>query len=201
MARPQETTASTHPEGEPADPVASAQRPEQAQDGDAGAAQEADEMTLEKALAAFDVERAEMRDRLMRALADLENIRKRAEKDRREAALYGGSKLARDLLPVHDNLARALAAADDSTRAQAKGLVDGVELTLRELLNIFERHGVQRVSPQPGDAFDPHMHEAMFEAAVPDFQPGQVIQVMAEGFRLHDQLLRPAQVGVCAKAG
>lgn len=151
---------------------------------------------LQEAQAAFETERAEMRDRLMRALADLENTRKRAEKDRREASIYGASRLARDLLPVYDNLARALHHADEESRAKAKGLVEGVELTLRELTNVLGRHGVERVSPQPGDAFDPHLHEAMFEAPVPNFAAGQIIQVMADGFRLHDQLLRPAQVGV-----
>ena len=194
MAEPQENTARS-PDDEGAPQTAETPEPQPAPT-------EAEEaQSIEDILAAFDAERAEMRDRLMRALADLENTRKRAEKDRRDAALYGGSKLARELLPVHDNLSRALAAADENTRVQAKGLVEGVELTLRELLSILGRHGVERVSPQPGDPFDPHLHEAMFEAPVPQFQPGQVIQVMAEGFRLHDQLLRPAQVGVCAKAG
>ncbi|KPQ07013.1 MAG: molecular chaperone GrpE [Rhodobacteraceae bacterium HLUCCA12] len=151
---------------------------------------------LEQAQAAFEAERAEMRDRLMRALADLENTRKRAEKDRREAAMYGGAKLARDLLPVYDNLNRALSVINDDVRGQAQGLVEGVELTLRELLNVMGRHGIERVSPQVGDPFDPHLHEAMFEAPVPDTSAGQIIQVMADGFRLHEQLLRPAQVGV-----
>ena len=146
--------------------------------------------------AAFDIERAESRDRLMRALADLENIRKRAEKDRREAALYGGTKLARDLLPVYDNLNRALALVDDETRARAPGMVDGLDLTLRELTNIFARHGITRIAPQPGDTFDPHLHEAMFEAPVPNFTAGQIIQVLTDGFLLHEHLLRPAQVGV-----
>ena len=151
---------------------------------------------LEAAHAAFDIERSEMRDRLMRALADLENSRKRAEKDRREAAIYGGQKLAKDMLPVYDNLNRALSLVDDETRARAKGMVDGLELTLRELTNIFARHGIERVSPNPGDAFDPHLHEAMFEAPVPQFAAGQIIQVINDGFRLHEHLLRPAQVGV-----
>ena len=151
---------------------------------------------MEQAYAAFDAEREEMRNRLMRALADLENSRKRGEKDRREAALYGGTKLARDLLPVYDNLSRALSLVDEETRTKAKGLVEGLELTLRELTNIFARHGVEKLSPQPGDAFDPHLHEAMFEAPVADFAAGQIIQIVADGFRLHDHLLRPAQVGV-----
>ncbi|MEZ5750556.1 MAG: nucleotide exchange factor GrpE [Paracoccaceae bacterium] len=152
--------------------------------------------SLDEVLAGFEAERAEMRDRLMRALADLENTRKRAEKDRREASLYGGTKLARDMLPVYDYLNRALSLVDDEMRDRAQGLVEGLELTLRELTNIFARHGVTRVTPQIGDSFDPHAHEAMFEAPVPNFTAGQIIQVINEGFKLHDHLLRPAQVGV-----
>ena len=151
--------------------------------------------------AAFEAERAEMRDRLMRALADLENTRKRAEKDRREAQIYGGAKLARDMISVHDNLSRALEVVPDEVRANAQGLVNGVELTLRELLNVLAKHGVTRISPEPGDPFDPHQHEAMFEAPVPQFKAGQIIQVMADGFKLHEQLLRPAQVGVSSTPG
>ena len=151
---------------------------------------------LEARIQMLELEKAELRDRLMRALAEAENTRKRAEKDRRDATLYGGSKVLRDMLSVYDNLARALNASNDETRAAAPGLVDGVELTLRELTNVLSRHGVARICPQPGDLFDPHSHQAMFEAPVPDYSAGQVIQVMAEGFRLHEQLLRPAQVGV-----
>lgn len=141
-------------------------------------------------------ERDELRDRFMRALADAENIRKRGERDRREAEQYGGSKLARDMLPVYDALKRALDAAGDEQKAGAAALIEGVELTLRELSNIFAKHGIQRISPQIGDAFDPQQHEAMFEAPVPTVPGGGIIQVMAEGFLLHDRLLRPAQVGV-----
>lgn len=145
-------------------------------------------------LATVEAERDDMRDRFMRALADAENMRKRADRDRREAEQYGGSKLARDLLPVYDNLLRALDVAPDNDAAKA--LVEGVELTLRELQNIFERHGMTLVDPQPGDRFDPQLHQAMFEAPVPDTRAGDIIQVMTKGFRLHDRLLRPAQVGV-----
>ena len=81
-------------------------------------------------------------------------------------------------------------------RRRRRGLVEGVELTLRELTGILNKHGVERICPEVGDRFDPHLHQAMFEAPVPDFKAGQIIQVMAEGFMLHDQLLRPAHVGV-----
>lgn len=146
-------------------------------------------------------ERDDMRDRFMRALADAENARKRGERDRREAEQYGGSKLARDMLPVFDNLKRALEAASDEQREAAKALIEGVELTMRELVNIFGKHGIAPIVPEVGDKFDPQLHQAMFEAPVPDTKAGDIIQVMAEGFQLHDRLLRPAQVGVSSTPG
>jgi len=141
-------------------------------------------------------ERDELKDRFMRALADAENARKRSDKDRREAEQYGGSKLARDLLPVHDNLKRALEVVTDEQRQAFGPLLEGVELTLRELLSVFNKHGVKVISPQVGDRFDPQNHQAMFEAPVPGTKAGEIIQVSADGFMLHDRLLRPAQVGV-----
>lgn len=141
-------------------------------------------------------ERDEMRDRFMRALADAENARKRGERDRREAEQFGGSKLARDMLPVFDNLKRALDAATDETKVQAPALIAGLELTLRELTNVLTKHGVTPIDPEIGEVFDPQLHQAMFEAALPGTKAGQIIQVLAVGFLLHDRLLRPAQVGV-----
>lgn len=146
-------------------------------------------------------ERDELRDRFMRALADAENARKRGERDRREAEQYGGTRLARDLLPVYDNLNRALNAATDEQKAAAAALFDGVQLTLRELTNVMTRHGMKPITPKAGDMFDPQNHEAMFEAPVPGTKAGQIIQVMTEGFMLHDRLLRPAQVGVSSNTG
>ncbi|MFZ1660319.1 MAG: nucleotide exchange factor GrpE [Paracoccaceae bacterium] len=147
-------------------------------------------------LEAVKAERDDMRDRFMRALADAENIRKRGERDRREAEQYGGSKLAKDLLPVFDNLKRALDSANEEQRAAAQALIEGVELTMRELINVLTRHGVTPITPQIGDTFDPQQHQAMFEAPMPGTKAGDIIQVMTEGFLLHDRLLRPAQVGV-----
>jgi len=141
-------------------------------------------------------ERDEYKDRFMRALADAENARKRAERDRREAENYGGSKLSRDLLPVYDSLNRALQAISDEQRETAAAFVEGIELTMRELLNVFQKHGIVRVSPEVGDRFDPQVHQAMFEAPLPGTKAGDIIQVSADGFMLHDRLLRPAQVGV-----
>jgi len=145
---------------------------------------------------ALRAERDELKDKFMRALADAENARKRADKQRREAEQYGSTRLARDMLPVYDNLKRALEAATEEQKASAGALIEGVELTMRELLNVFGKHGIELVSPQVGDKFDPQQHEAMFEAPVPGTKAGEIIQVSAEGFMLHDRLLRPAQVGV-----
>lgn len=145
---------------------------------------------------ALRAERDEMRDKFMRALADAENSRKRADRDRREAEMYGSTRLARDLLPVYDNLSRALQAIPDESRAASSALIEGLELTLRELTNVMAKHGITTISPAAGDMFDPQLHQAMFEAALPGTKAGQIIQVMTEGFLLYDRLLRPAQVGV-----
>lgn len=147
-----------------------------------------------EAMDALRAERDDMRDRWMRSLADAENLRKRADRDRREAEQYGGTRLARDLLPIYDNLSRALEVAPDS--GADGSLIEGVELTMRELLNIFTKHGITLLDPQPGEKFDPQVHQAMFEAPVPGTKAGDIIQVMAKGFKLNERLLRPAQVGV-----
>jgi len=147
-------------------------------------------------LDALRAERDEIRDKFMRVLAEAENSRKRAERDRREAEMYGSTRLARDLLPVHDNLSRALQSIPEESREASSALIEGVELTLRELTNVMTKHGVTPISPSVGDIFDPQLHQAMFEAALPGTKAGQIIQVMTEGFLLHDRLLRPAQVGV-----
>lgn len=97
---------------------------------------------------------------------------------------------------MFDNLKRALDSANEEQRAAAQALIEGVELTMRELINVLTRHGVTPITPQIGDAFDPQQHQAMFEAPLPGTKAGDIIQVMTEGFLLHDRLLRPAQVGV-----
>ncbi|WP_170771360.1 nucleotide exchange factor GrpE [Ruegeria lacuscaerulensis] len=145
---------------------------------------------------ALRAERDAFKDKFMRALADAENARKRGDKARRDAEQYGGSKLARDMLPVYDNMKRALEAATDEQKEVAAGLIEGVELTMRALKDVFQKHGIVVITPEVGDRFDPNMHEAMFEAPVPGTKAGDIIQVSAEGFMLHDRLLRPAQVGV-----
>ena len=152
-------------------------------------------------LDALRAERDDLKDKWMRALADAENARKRGDRDRREAETYGGSKLARDLLPVYDNLKRGLEAATDDQREVSAALIEGVELTMREVVNVFKKHGIEPISPEIGERFDPQNHEAMFEAPVPGTKAGDIIQVMTEGFMLHDRLLRPAQVGVSSTPG
>ena len=155
------------------------------------------EITDEEAeIDALRAERDALQDKFMRALADAENARKRSDKDRLEAANYGGSQLARDMLPVYDNMKRALEAASAEVKEDSAALLEGVELTMRELLNVFKKHGIEIIAPEVGDKFDPQHHQAMFEAPVPGTKAGDIIQVAAEGFMLHDRLLRPAQVGV-----
>lgn len=141
-------------------------------------------------------ERDDLRERFVRAIADAENARKRSDRDRKEAENYGGSKLSRDMLPVYDNLKRAVDSIGEEQREANAALIEGIELTLRELRNVFAKHGITVIDPALGDKFDPKVHEAMFEAPVPDTKSGDIIQVMAEGFMLHDRLLRAAQVGV-----
>ncbi|MEJ6813413.1 MAG: nucleotide exchange factor GrpE [Octadecabacter sp.] len=163
-----------------------------------------DEMTLED-LANEEVDEnvvdlhaqiAELKDAYMRALADVENSRKRSDRDRREAENYGGSRLARDLLPVYDNLERALQMAKEDGKEGDKALLEGVELTMRALIGVFKKHGIDPIVAEVGERFDPKIHEAMFEAPLPGTQAGDIIQVSGTGFMLHDRLLRAAQVGV-----
>lgn len=161
-----------------------------------------DEMTLDQMadegddIVALKTELAELKDGYMRALADVENSRKRADRDRREAENYGGSRLARDLLPVYDNLERGLKMAKEAGNDGDKALLEGIELTMRELIGVFKKHGIDPIVPEVGEKFDPQLHEAMFEAPLPGTKAGDIIQVSTTGFMLHDRLLRAAQVGV-----
>jgi len=160
-----------------------------------------EEPDTDEMIVALQAERDELKDKFMRALADAENARKRSERDRREAENYGGSKLARDLLPVFDNMKRAGLAVPEEARESNKAMLEGVELTMRELVSVFKKHGIEPISPEVGDRFDPQLHEAMFEAPLPGTKAGDIIQVEADGFMLHDRLLRPARVGVSSMTG
>ena len=144
---------------------------------------------------------ADLKDKLLRALAENENIIRRARRDREDAGKYAAANFARDMLSVGDNLHRALAAIPDALRdgdAETKAFIEGVEMTGRELLSVLERHGIVRISPL-GEKFDHDRHEALFEVPTADADPGIVVQVLEDGFMVHDRLLRPARVGV-AKA-
>ena len=144
---------------------------------------------------------SDLKDKLIRSLADKENLRKRAEKERREAEIYGGTKLARDLLSVYDNMGRALENIDENLKEQAKPLIDGIELTQRELISVFKKHKIEKIEPEIGEKFDPKWHQAMFESPLPDTKKGEIIQIMVNGFRISDRLLRAAQVGVSSFEG
>jgi molecular chaperone GrpE len=151
----------------------------------------------------LDRELAETKDRLLRTLADMDNMRKRTEREVADARVYGISNFARDILGVADNMHRAMAALDDELRAKAdeptKVLLEGVELTERELMNVLEKHGVKRIEPL-GQKFDPNRHQAMYEIEDASVPAGTVIQVMQAGYLIGDRMLRPALVAV-AKGG
>jgi molecular chaperone GrpE len=156
------------------------------------------ETELAGRLATAEEEIARLKDERLRALAEVENIRRRAARDREEAAQYAISRFARDLLAVADNLRRALQsvpAASPATDPQLTALVEGVEMTERELLSVLDRHGVKPV-PALGEVFNPHVHEAMFELPDETVPHGTVVQVMQQGYAIHDRTLRPARVGL-----
>src|SRR5580693_7135009 len=150
----------------------------------------------------LDRELAEMKDRLLRTLAEMENLRKRTEREVTDARLYGVASFARDVLSVADNIRRALEAvpAEALANAQAmKVLVVGVELTERELLKALEKNGVRQFTPH-GEKFDPNVHQAMFEVPDPSLPAGSIVQVMQPGYMIGERVLRPALVAV-AKGG
>lgn len=147
---------------------------------------------------------AALKDRLLRSMAEMENLRKRAEREKQDASRYAVTAFARDLLNVSDNLRRALESlpADPDGgpgEGAVKAFVDGVEMTERELLRTFEKAGIRKIEPL-GEKFDHNFHEAMFEVPLADQPPGTVIQVVQAGYVLHDRLLRPARVGVSRAA-
>jgi|SRR4051812_17174473 len=148
-------------------------------------------------------EAGELKDRLLRTLAEMENLRRRTEREVADARIYGVTGFARDIVGVADSMERALKALDDELRDKAdaavKALLDGVELTERELLKVLEKHGVTKLEPQ-GQKFDPNLHQAMFELPDQSVPAGTVVQVMQPGYKIGERVLRPAMVGV-AKGG
>ena len=152
-------------------------------------------------LAELQAENAMLKDRLMRALADTENLRRRTEREREDTAKYAVSKFAGDLLSVADNLRRAIDAVPAEARETdefVKNLLAGVEATERELLQSFERAGIKKNDPS-GQPFDPNFHEVLFEVPSSGQPSGTVVQLVQPGYTIHGRLLRPARVGV-AKA-
>lgn len=145
---------------------------------------------------------ADLKDRLLRTLAEMENLRRRTEKEVADARAYAVTTFARDLLGVADNMRRALDAIGPDLRAPesgAKAMIEGVELTERELQKVLEKHGVARIEAQ-GQKFDPNIHQAMFELPDATVPPGTVVQVVQAGYTIAERVLRPALVGV-AKGG
>ncbi len=170
--------------------------PEKPEDTQAEAAQsEAEEPSLEEQLATLN-------DKFMRALAELENTRRRAERERSEAAQFGMMKFARDMLSVLDNLQRAQAAVSEEQKqdmdAATQSLLEGVATTERALLQIFESYKIKAIEAEQA-VFDPNIHEAMFEAPHPDAPEGTIIDVIEHGYMIGDKLLRPARVGIAKK--
>ncbi len=152
-------------------------------------------------LAEVEAELAETKDRMLRAMAETENLRRRNVRETDEARKYAVTGFARELLDVSDNLTRALESVPDEAREseQVKPLVEGIELTQRTLASCFERQKILKVAPAPGDKFDHNLHQAMFETETDQQDPGTVMQVMQAGYRIADRLLRPAMVGVAKK--
>ncbi len=153
-------------------------------------------------IAELEAEAAELKDQLLRALAEAENVRRRAQRDRADAQKYAAAPMLRDLLAVADNLTRAIQSVPQGEPVEDerfKTLLAGIELTERELASVFQRHNVVKLEPL-GEKMDPHRHEAMFEVPDPSTPNGTIVQVVEPGYMLHDRLIRPARVGV-AKGG
>jgi molecular chaperone GrpE len=152
-------------------------------------------------LTTLETELANLKDQWLRAMAETENLRRRAMRDREEALKYASTNFARDMLSIADNLRRALESygkIEDLPEA-VKPLIQGVELTESSLLSTFERHGIQKINPL-NEKFDANLHQAMFEVEDENVAPGTIVQVLQTGYTMHDRLLRPAMVGVAKGA-
>ena len=156
-----------------------------------------DEPSLEEQLEAAKEAVTQLKDKVLRAMAETENVRRRAAKDKRETGQYAIANFARDMLPVADNLGRALDMLPEDAKSDEKfgAFIEGVELTGRELVAVFEKHGVTEVKPH-GDKFDHNLHQAMFEVEDAEKPAGTITEVMQIGYTIGERLLRPAMVGV-----
>lgn len=153
--------------------------------------------SVEERLVQLESELGEVKDRMLRALADAENTRRRAQREREETQKYAVTEFARDLLGTADNLRRALESLPESEvrDERTRSLLTGVEATERQLLSVFESRGIRRFDPK-GERFDHNRHQAVFEVATDEARPGTVVEVLQPGYVLQDRLLRPAMVGV-----
>src|ERR671913_324267 len=154
-------------------------------------------------IAVLEAEKADLKDKFLRLMADMENLRRRTEREVADARTYAVANFARDMLNVADNVRRAIesvpAEASRSAEGAFKGLIEGIDLTERDLLKTLERHGAKKLEPQ-GQKFDPKLHQAMFEVPNPEVPNGTVVQVVQSGYVIGERVLRPALVGV-AKGG
>ena len=177
-------------------------RPSIAPDADP-AAEPTEEAKIAALIETLSKENADYKDRLLRTLAEMENLRRRTEREIADSRAYGIQAFARDILAVADNMDRALGALDKELREKAdagtKALLDGVELTERELLKVLEKHGVKKFEPL-GEKFDPNLHQAMYEVPDPSRPAGTIAQVVQPGYMIGERMLRPALVGI-AKGG
>jgi molecular chaperone GrpE len=177
-------------------------RPSIAPDADP-AAEPTEEAKIAALVETLSKENADYKDRLLRTLAEMENLRRRTEREIADSRAYGIQAFARDILAVADNMDRALGALDKELREKAdagtKALLDGVELTERELLKVLEKHGVKKFEPL-GEKFDPNLHQAMYEVPDPSRPAGTIAQVVQPGYMIGERMLRPALVGI-AKGG
>ncbi len=167
-------------------------QPEDQTPEEASAEAPADEVSE---LEALREEAATLEDRLMRALAETENVRRRAERERDDATKYAITGFARDIVGIADDLSRAVGSAGESDPAS---VFEGIEMTLRSLDTALERYGIICIDPMD-EKFDHNFHEAMFEVETAEKEPGTVVQVVQRGYRIHDRLLRPARVGVAKR--
>lgn len=196
MSDPKENPASENADETPADAgeAAGAAAAESAEPSAGGEAPEGGDRVAD-----LEAEVADLKDRLLRAVADAENTRKRAERDKQDASKYAVTSFARDVLTVGDNMRRAIDALPEGDREGApdgvKNLIAGIEMTEREFLSVLERHGVKAINPL-GEKFDPNHHQAMFEVEHLDKPNGTVVEVVATGYVIGERLLRPAMVGV-----
>jgi len=175
----------------------------------AGAAEEADsldfgeEQSETSAEADLQAEIDDLRERLQRAMAETENVRRRADRERQETQKYAATGFAKDLLGVADNLRRAIDAVsqEEAERNETlRTLLEGVQMTERELHEAFDKHHIKPIQAVPGQKFDPHYHEAMFEVPTNEQNPGTIVHILQTGYMLHDRLLRPTRVGVAKAA-